>query len=160
MKISCVHVIKRNYDNNTIYSCIGTSLFILSLSRFQKEKEIDVLNEWRIELQKNRRTMDANRCLSLLSVAFQSAHITTILCVCVCVSRAASFDGTITINSVMSSLSSCHLVFVNSHLRESARERKMLMKARKRKKTRGGNVLSAVNRHCSLFCLRSLSIVF
>lgn len=36
----------------------------------------------RIELQKNRHTIDVNRCLSLLSVAFQSAHITTILCVC------------------------------------------------------------------------------
>lgn len=50
-----------------------------------------------------------------------------------CVSRAASFDGTITINSVMSFLYSCHLVFCQFSYNVGEKRKRMLMKAKKKK---------------------------
>jgi len=98
-KISCMEKERKQLNNkNIICSRVETQFFFFLLQR----------KIWGSSCRKNRQTIDAKRCLSFFIYCFSiRTHNNDTLYV----SRAASFNGTININSVMSSFYSCHLVF-------------------------------------------------
>jgi hypothetical protein len=105
----------------------------------------------RIELRRNRHTIDADRCLFLSPLLFSficcffDQHTQRYSLFCLYVSRAASFDATNGArHNIEWVLYSCHLVFVYPYI---TTEKNWWWKQRKR------NVLSAVSWHCFLYTL-------